>query len=101
MMSPEEKADMVAAQGGKCFCCMKEFDGTHDTCVDHCHLTNIVRGILCKRCNQAIGLARDSPEVLRNMAAYLERFTAQWPIYLDTLPKQDKKAEWVSWRDRA
>lgn len=28
-------------------------------------------------------------------------FTAQWPIYLDTLPKQDKKREWVSWRDHA
>jgi hypothetical protein len=40
--------------------------------LDHCHKTNKIRGVLCNKCNQALGLAQDSPEILRKMANYLE-----------------------------
>lgn len=40
--------------------------------VDHCHRTRRVRGLLCGRCNTMLGHARDSPEILRAGAAYLE-----------------------------
>jgi hypothetical protein len=40
--------------------------------VDHCHTTGVVRGVLCHRCNLALGLLREDASVLRKLAEYLE-----------------------------
>lgn len=39
--------------------------------VDHCHLTNGIRGLLCSNCNIALGLLKDSPELLIQAYKYL------------------------------
>jgi hypothetical protein len=39
---------------------------------DHDHTTGAWRGVLCQRCNQAIGLFRDNPQLLRLAADYIE-----------------------------
>ena len=39
--------------------------------VDHCHESGKVRGLLCHRCNRAIGLLDDDPDVLRKAIGYL------------------------------
>jgi hypothetical protein len=39
-------------------------------CVDHCHDTNRVRGLLCNDCNLAIGRGK-TPEILEAAAEYL------------------------------
>lgn len=41
-------------------------------CFDHDHQCGHFRGWLCSRCNLALGNARDNPEILRALAAYLE-----------------------------
>ena len=41
--------------------------------VDHCHDTGLNRGVLCDRCNLALGNMRDNPELLRRAAEYVER----------------------------
>ena len=41
--------------------------------VDHCHKTGKIRQLLCSNCNPAIGFIKDSPELARKMADYLER----------------------------
>ena len=40
--------------------------------VDHCHTTGKVRGLLCAKCNKALGLFRDNVTIIRLAADYLE-----------------------------
>jgi hypothetical protein len=42
--------------------------------VDHNYETRTVRGLLCGSCNRGMGLLRDSPEVLRKLADYIEAY---------------------------
>lgn len=42
-------------------------------CVDHCHTTGIVRGLLCTSCNTMLGMAKDNINILNRAVAYLER----------------------------
>ena len=47
--------------------------GTGDNlCYDHCHATNDFRGVLCSRCNVAIGTLGDTYESVVKALAYLE-----------------------------
>lgn len=41
-------------------------------CVDHCHTTGKVRGLLCAECNKGLGNFKDNPVSLRNALEYLE-----------------------------
>lgn len=41
--------------------------------VDHDHLTHKVRGILCGRCNCALGFIDEDPGTLQSMAKYLRK----------------------------
>jgi hypothetical protein len=47
---------MFKEQNGKCGICGIHQDTLKKSlCVDHCHKTNKVRGLLCKNCNVALG----------------------------------------------
>ena len=39
--------------------------------VDHCHITNTVRGLLCSTCNSAIGLLNHDMQILESALKYL------------------------------
>jgi hypothetical protein len=53
--------------------CAGCFDPLGETFViDHCHRTGRRRGLLCHRCNTALGLARDNADTLRRLADYLD-----------------------------
>ena len=41
-------------------------------CVDHDHITNKVRGILCHKCNSALGLLDEDANKILRLASYLE-----------------------------
>jgi hypothetical protein len=57
------------AQLGMCAICRSvEWDRLH---VDHDHDTGVVRGLLCGKCNKAIGLLEDDPAVVRSAESYL------------------------------
>lgn len=71
-MTEEDYHSLMAAQGGGCAICRDDFSGGTPH-VDHCHQTGAVRGILCFRCNTAIGKLRDDPALLRAAATYLEQ----------------------------
>jgi hypothetical protein len=59
---------MLQRQNGACAIC-KRADAP--LCVDHCHVCNKARGLLCAKCNSAIGFCNDNPEHLLAAAAYL------------------------------
>ena len=59
----------MAARGNRCEVC----SSVGPLCIDHDHATRQLRGVLCKNCNNALGLFKDTPEYLRRAAAYLER----------------------------
>jgi hypothetical protein len=53
----EQYEAMFTRQGGKCLVCRNDFTATgkRKPCIDHCHKTGVVRGILCGSCNSAEG----------------------------------------------
>lgn len=78
-ISQEEYKKRVDVQNGECFICKTKHDPNipHGRlCVDHCHKTGEIRGLLCSTCNTALGNAKDDPKILRKLAAYLEKFYA-------------------------
>ena len=40
-------------------------------CVDHDHLTGAVRGLLCSKCNAAIGLLKDDSEIIKRAVKWV------------------------------
>lgn len=46
--------------------------GGRRLCVDHDHITDRIRGLLCHDCNRTISTVHDNPATLRALARYLE-----------------------------
>lgn len=57
-------------QNNKCAICNKEEDG-RELSIDHCHESKKIRGLLCNSCNNMLGRAKDSVEVLQSAITYL------------------------------
>ena len=76
-MTAEMYNQMVTAQDGLCALCKRPEKDTSPSgkvkalAVDHNHLTGEVRGLLCKRCNCALGMLDDNPELFELAIAYL------------------------------
>jgi len=67
--------ELLAAQHGVCAICSEQM--TEATLhVDHDHNTGAVRGLLCPKCNAALGFLSDSPARLRAALVYLEQRSA-------------------------
>lgn len=61
----------------QCYCCAvcgSVLDLAKNTHQDHCHVTNSPRGILCSNCNTALGLFKDSLELLLKAVSYLKSY---------------------------
>jgi hypothetical protein len=64
---------MLENQDHKCAVCGIDEKHAENSrlCVDHNHETGEVRGLLCKKCNQAIGLLQDNPDFCDAAGRYL------------------------------
>lgn len=71
-LSADDYDFLLMKQRGLCAICDGGTSGSGDLHVDHEHTTGKVRGLLCSRCNQAIGLLLDDPELLRRASEYLQ-----------------------------
>ena len=62
--------EMYMAQDGRCAACNEPMEG-RKACVDHCHATGRVRGLLCGKCNSAAGFLDDDAVKAQGLADYL------------------------------
>ena len=68
-----EDYEALVKRAGNCceICGVHQDDLSEKLCVDHCHETGKVRGLLCKTCNSAIGRLGDTYEMLQKAADFL------------------------------
>lgn len=76
-LTEEDFESMLEAQNHKCKICNNNIyrnakSRKQKTCIDHCHTSGKVRGILCHRCNVSIGLMDDDPDRIEAMLNYLK-----------------------------
>jgi hypothetical protein len=73
----EEYLKMFEDQNHRCAICNEEGFKINSKaefllCVDHCHSTGKIRGLLCHNCNRALGLLKDNTSRLIKAIKYLE-----------------------------
>jgi len=79
-LTRKQRDKILEDQGGVCAICNVQL--TYEkaepnkkgdvVCVDHCHTTGEIRGILCRKCNVGIGKFDDNPDLLVEAAKYLK-----------------------------
>ena len=74
----KQREDFIAIRGSCCEVCgiSREVHREmfkKDICIDHCHKTNINKGVLCMMCNSAAGRIKDNPNLAWKLFQYLKR----------------------------
>jgi hypothetical protein len=69
----EQYGAMADAQKGVCAICLEPRPEDRTLRVDHDHETGVIRGLLCFRCNNALGDFREEYELFQRAADYLDR----------------------------
>ncbi len=70
-LDPDD-AERLYNSTNECAICHARITGIHKH-LDHNHATMKIRGVLCGKCNRAIGLTHENAEILRKAANYLQR----------------------------
>jgi hypothetical protein len=71
-ITQEEYDKLNALQNGLCAICGKENVKGKSLGVDHDHITGEIRGLLCQKCNLALGNFEDNIEFVKRAISYLE-----------------------------
>ena len=77
--TPDQYIELMFKCGALCSICEKPESQLTKTgiikllAVDHCHKTGKLRGLLCSRCNLALGLLNDSSDILYKAISYLDK----------------------------
>jgi hypothetical protein len=73
-MTLEDYQALSRKQGGVCAICRKPPRRGRLLCVDHNHVTNLVRGLVCSGCNVTVGFLEKDPVRLAQAQEYLLRY---------------------------
>ena len=79
-ITKEQYDAMIVAQNNCCAIC-KRPEKRIDTytkqvarlCIDHNHITNKVRALLCSACNAGVGYFKENPVIINKAIAYLQK----------------------------
>ena len=91
-LTGEQYQNILDVQGGVCAICKRPPEATGGRGglqVDHCHDTNMIRGLLCFHCNAGLGHFKHDVTLLMNAVRYLEDPPVQ---IVRRLPERRKKA---------
>lgn len=73
-ITKEEYDKMYVDQNGKCAICENPPTGFKKSlCLDHCHDSLKVRGLLCDNCNAGLGKFKDDIDILLKAVDYLKK----------------------------
>lgn len=74
-ISVDEYNELLRKANNKCEICGSDGSNGHHgkLCVDHCHDTGRIRGILCDPCNKKLGNAGDSVDSIMTLLKYLQK----------------------------
>ena len=64
---------LMEKQNNCCAICKKTCITGRALAIDHDHNTNVVRGLLCNKCNQGLGFFNDSIDLLQDAMLYLKQ----------------------------
>jgi hypothetical protein len=70
-LTPEQHAAILQRQEHQCPICERFLAYPTVASIDHSHATGTVRGVLCRRCNTALGLLEESMDNLERALEYL------------------------------
>ncbi|WP_422097507.1 endonuclease VII domain-containing protein [Variovorax sp.] len=70
-LTPEQLTAILQRQEHQCPICQRFLSEATVPSIDHCHVTNSVRGVLCRRCNSALGMLEESPSNVERALEYL------------------------------
>src|SRR5262249_40306011 len=82
----------LASQNAACAIC-KKTPKRRLLCIDHCHETGKVRGLLCTLCNAALGAFGDNPKRMQAATDYLTRFYDSLKPKGDVMTSTDEQTE--------
>ena len=73
-LTKEDYHNLLEEQNNCCAICGAINNGKYGYfSVDHCHQTNMVRGLLCSECNLGLGKFKDNPTFFYRAASYLNK----------------------------
>lgn len=75
-VTAEQYQKLFELQDGKCAICSSKSPGgkRERFCIDHCHDTGAIRGLLCVSCNSGLGYFKDKIDNLKSAVKYLEQY---------------------------
>lgn len=71
-MTLEERNALFDRYEHRCGACNNKATDKVPLCVDHCHDTLAIRGVLCRSCNAGLGFLGDQAEGVEKVLAYLK-----------------------------
>jgi len=69
-ITPEECDRLHRRARHRCEICKKK---AKKLCIDHCHTTGAIRGVICDNCNKGLGLLGDDEDGIKAAFDYLYR----------------------------
>lgn len=70
----DEYNTILKNQNNGCAICGNKCSSGNNLSVDHCHFSGKIRGLLCGKCNKALGLFKDDSELLIKASEYLKKY---------------------------